>query len=119
MDRRVAKDLLHIEHWLDIASGIVAKGHEAYLNDEVSQEAGDSLMIKIGEACKNLSSKGLPAPEGFSWSDAAKNREVLAHHYSIIDREVTWNTLSTSLPAMQRALAELFAEAHATLATLR
>jgi uncharacterized protein with HEPN domain len=31
-----------------------------------------------------------------SWSDAARNREKLAHHYSITDREVTWETLSES-----------------------
>lgn len=93
----------------------MAKGHDAYAADEIAQEAGDSLMIKIGEAAKTLAAHGLEAPDGVSWSDAAKNREKLAHHYSITDREVTWQTLSVSLPAWEDALAPLFAQASATL----
>ena len=115
METRIAKELLHIQRWLSVAASIVAKGKAAYDADEVAQEAGDSLMIKIGEASKTLAVRGLQAPEGVSWSAAAKNREKLAHHYSIVDREVTWQTLSVSLPAWDTALASLFAEAAATL----
>ena len=68
-------------------------------------------MIKIGEASKTLSARGVVAPSGVNWRDAARNREKLAHHYSITDREVTWQTLSVSLPAWATALAPLFAEA--------
>lgn len=85
MEIRVAKELLHIQHWLQIAASIVAKGEEFYESDEVAQEAGDGLMIKIGEAAKKLAYRGLEAPGGMSWSDAAKNREKLVHHYSITD----------------------------------
>lgn len=115
MEVRVAKELLHIQHWLEVAASIVAKGKDAYDADEVAQEAGDSLMIKIGESAKTLASRGLEAPAGVSWSDAAKNREKLAHHYSITDRTVTWQTLSVSLPGWEATLAPLFAEAAATL----
>lgn len=115
MDARVAKELLHIQRWLEIAASIVARGKDAYGADEVAQEAGDSVMIKIGEAAKTLAARGLIAPAGVSWSDAAKNRKKLAHHYSITDREVTWQTLSTSLPAWATALMPLFAEATKTL----
>lgn len=115
MDARVAKELLHIQRWLEIAASIVARGKDAYGADEVAQEAGDSVMIKIGEAAKTLAARELIAPAGVSWSDAAKNRKKLAHHYSITDREVTWQTLSTSLPAWATALMPLFAEATKTL----
>lgn len=115
METRVAKELLHIQRWLSVARSIAAKGKDAYDVDEVAQEAGDSIMIKLGEAAKTLAARGLKAPEGLSWSDAAKNREKLAHHYSIIDRDVTWQTLSVSLATWERSLAPLFAEAAATL----
>jgi uncharacterized protein with HEPN domain len=72
-------------------------------------------MIKIGEAAKTLATRGLGAPAGVSWTDAAKNREKLAHHYSITDREVTWQSLSVSLPAWATALPPLFLEAAAAL----
>lgn len=111
MEVRIAKELLHIQRWLDIVSSIVDDGKAAYDRDPVAQEAGDSLMIKIGEASKYLAASGTVAPTGVNWSDAAKNREVLAHHYSTVDRNLTWQTLSVSLPEWQRALAPLFVEA--------
>lgn len=45
MEVRVAKELLHIQRWLEVVASIVAKGKEAYDADEVAQEAGDALMI--------------------------------------------------------------------------
>ena len=115
MELRVAKELLHIQRWLVVAASITTKGKSAYDSDEVAQEAGDSLMMKIGEAAKTLAAHSVQAPPGVSWSDAAKNREKIAHHYSVIDREVTWQTLSASLPRWQKALAPLFHEANAAL----
>lgn len=116
MEVRVAKELLHIQHWLELAAAIVGRGKDAYDADEIAQEAGDALMIKIGEAAKTLAARGLDAPTGVNWSDAAKNREKLVHHYAITDREVTWRTLSVSLASWSEALAPFFADADATLA---
>jgi hypothetical protein len=39
MEVRIAKELLHIQHWLEIAASIVAKGKPAYDADEVAQGA--------------------------------------------------------------------------------
>ena len=111
MELRVAKELLHIQRWLDAVGSIVDGGKDAYDRDPVAQEAGDSLMIKIGEASKYLAASGIVPPAGVNWSDAAKNREVLAHHYSTVDRNLTWLTLSVSLREWRIDLAQLFAEA--------
>ncbi len=51
MERRTAKELLHIESWLAHVEEIVRRGRRAYLDDVLLQEAGDSLMMKLGEAC--------------------------------------------------------------------
>jgi uncharacterized protein with HEPN domain len=115
MDLRVAKELLHIQRWRLIAASIVIRGKATYDADPVVQEAGDSLIIKIGEASKYLAIRDTKAPAGVSWSDAAKNREKLAHHYSIIDRNLMWQTLSVSLPGWEKALAPLFKEATRTV----
>ena len=55
MDRRAAKELMHIDGWLHRVAGIVARGKAAYLGDDLLQEAGDSLMMKLGEAANRLS----------------------------------------------------------------
>jgi hypothetical protein len=66
MDRKAAKELLHIEGWLDRSAQIVERGKDAYLADDLLQEAGDSLMMKLGEAANRLSRLEVLAPDGVS-----------------------------------------------------
>lgn len=54
-DRKTAKEFLHIRDWLDKARALVSAGREAYDAVELRQEAGDSLMMKIGEAANRRS----------------------------------------------------------------
>ena len=68
MDRRAAKELLHIRGWLDRVDEIVERGKDAYLADDLLQEAGDSLMMKLGEAANRLSRLGVLAPDGVEWT---------------------------------------------------
>ena len=58
MDRNAAKELMHIDGWLNRVARIVARGKAAYLADDLLQEAGDSLMMKLGEAanCRDWAS---------------------------------------------------------------
>jgi len=49
MDRKAAKELLHIKGWLDRVDEVVQRGKDAYGGDDLRQEAGDSLMMKLGE----------------------------------------------------------------------
>ena len=43
-------------------SEIVERGQQEYLDDALLQEAGDSLMMKFGEAANRLSRMGVLAP---------------------------------------------------------
>lgn len=74
MDAKVAKELLHIREWLIRAQTIVDAGREAYDDDPLLQEAGDSLMVKLGEAANRLSRGGYAPPDGIDWSDAITDR---------------------------------------------
>lgn len=38
MDRRLAKELMHLQDWLDLASEIVASGQAKYLADPLLRE---------------------------------------------------------------------------------
>jgi uncharacterized protein with HEPN domain len=116
MDRKVAKELLHVRDWLDRAHDVVARGHEAYTTDELLQEAGDSLMMKLGEAAGRLARAGVEPPPGVAWTDAIANRNWLIHQYDEIDRALTWVTLSRDLTSWRVALTEMFSEAQASLA---
>ena len=115
MNRKAAKELLHIQAWLERVGGVVGRGRDAYLADELLQEAGDSLMMKLGEAANRLAKLGILAPEGVDWALAVANRNFIIHQYDEINRGITWQTLSVDLPAWQTSLQSLFGEAEAAL----
>ena len=115
MERKAAKELLHIQGWLDRVDEIVERGKYTYLADDLLQEAGDSLMMKLGEAANRLSRLGVLAPEGVDWALAVANRNFLIHQYDEINRELTWLTLERDLPEWKRSLEALFGEADATI----
>lgn len=115
IDRKAAKELLHIKTWLAHLSEIVAEGKGVYLTEFVLQEAGDSLMMKIGEAANRLSRLGVLEPDGVRWALAVANRNFLIHQYDDINRDLTWMTLSRDLPAWEKSLGPLFDAAEAFL----
>lgn len=116
IDRGAAKELLHIQSWLERVEEIVRRGKETYLDDDLLQEAGDSLMMKLGEAANRLSKLDVLAPDGVEWALAVANRNSIIHRYDEINRTITWQTLSVDLPAWAASLRQLFAEADAALA---
>lgn len=111
MDRRAVKELLHIEGWLERGEQIVDRGKDAYLADALLQEAGDSLMMKVGEAANRLSRLEVLEPDGVEGALAVANRNFLIHQYDEIDRQLTWLTLSRDLPAWGESLHLLFSAA--------
>jgi len=115
MERQAAKELLHVKGWLERVDQIIERGHDAYTDDELLQEAGDSLMMKLGEAANRLSRLGVLAPDGVEWALAVANRNFIIHQYDEIDRNLTWLTLSRDLPAWRASLKPLFAEAASTI----
>ena len=115
MDRRIAKELLHIEAWLERVDDIVTRGKDAYLEDKLLQEAGDSLMMKLGEAANRLSRLEARSPAGIDWALATANRNFIIHQYDPINRSVTWLTLSVDLGEWKQALRPLFKAAQASL----
>jgi uncharacterized protein with HEPN domain len=115
MERKAAKELIHIQGWLDRVDEIVERGKDAYLADDLLQEAGDSLMMKLGEAANRLSKLTVLAPDGVDWALAEANRNFLIHQYDEINRELTWLTLSRDLPEWKRSLETLFDAAEAAI----
>ncbi|MCL2490824.1 MAG: DUF86 domain-containing protein [Propionibacteriaceae bacterium] len=111
MEMRQAKELLHLQHWLAMAAELVQRGRDNYNSDPFQQEAGDSLMMKIGEVARRLDRMGYAPPKKITWTDASDNRNYLLHDYDAVSRNVTWQTLSVDLPEWGRAFAKSFVEA--------
>lgn len=115
MDRKAAKEFLHVRDWLARVDDIVDRGKSAYLQDPLLQEAGDSLMMKLGEAANRLARMDVLAPDGVDWAVAVANRNFIIHQYDEVSRELTWLTLARDLPQWRRSLTPLFAAAEAAL----
>ncbi|SEE63519.1 HepT-like ribonuclease domain-containing protein [Ruania alba] len=115
MELHVAKEFVHIDTWLTHAREITSRGRAHYLTDVLTQEAGDSLMMKVGEAANRLARHGVTAPAGVDWPLAVANRNFIIHQYDQIDREQTWLTLSEDLAEWHAAVQPLVAEARRSL----
>lgn len=115
MNVKIAKELLHIEDWLGRADEIVALGEAVYLEDVLLQEAGDSIMMKLGESARRLIALEVPAPDGIDWALAVANRNFIIHQYDEISRALTWQTIAVDLPQWRECLAVLIAEAQSFL----
>lgn len=85
--------------------------------DGLLQEAGESLIMKLGEAANRLSRLGVLAPAGVEWALAVANRNFIIHQYDELNRELTWLTLSRDLLEWKNSLTSLFAEAADSLAS--
>ena len=54
MDRKAAKELLHIEGWLARAGGVAARGKHAYLADEGRTRAHDDEHSRCSDSRARL-----------------------------------------------------------------
>lgn len=112
MQRHTAKEFVHVDAWLTVAESIVSAGEAAYLRDAILQEAGDSVMIKLGEAAKRLAQLDVQAPLGVEWAIAVANRNFIVHQYDEINRHQTWLTLQGDLAEWRTLLQPLIDEAN-------
>jgi len=92
MDLSAAKELIHIQGWLERVEEITRRGKDAYVADPLLQEDGDS-------------------PKGVRWAIAIANRNFLIHQYDDINRDITWETLSRDLFKWRVSLEAQFAQA--------
>lgn len=115
MSRRVAKEYLHLRDWIALVRELVESGESAYMASHLLPEAGDALLMKIGEAANRLSKLGIEPPKGIEWALAIDQRNWLIHQYDQVDREVTWATLTRDIPRWEMALRLAFVEAELRL----
>ncbi len=103
-DERISAALDGLESSLDLAADLVARGREAFDKDPAVALAFEALSSRIGEMSKRLVSLD---PVRFSddiWSLAARNRDFVIHHYNKVDRDVLWNSATTSFPDLHHLI---------------
>jgi hypothetical protein len=70
---------------IDEIAAIVERGRPAFDNDGVLRRAVERCLEIIGEAAKSVSPSVTEAHPEIPWSDLAKVRDRLSHHYHRVD----------------------------------
>jgi uncharacterized protein with HEPN domain len=101
---RVDRWLDDLAATLDTASTLVARGREAFDHDPAIPLAFEALSNRVGDLAKRLVAAD-PARFGDPiWSQAARNRDFVVHHYDRVDADALWVTVDRSFPELRAVL---------------
>lgn len=105
---RPDKDDVRIAHMREAAARAVTfsvdRSREDLDQDDMLVLALTKLVEIIGEAAKHVGAETRSRFPDIPWSDAARTRDRLTHHYFDIDLDVLWQTVTADLPDLLRAL---------------
>lgn len=97
-------DSVYVRHILDAAQRVLeytaGMSQEAFLADPKTQDAIIRQLEILGEATKRISRAFQDRHPHIPWSDMARMRDVLIHHYFRVDLEVVWQAVKKDLPAL-------------------
>lgn len=91
-----------------VAEYIDGVGEADYLANTMLQDALVRNIEVVGEAVKNLSPELTEANPNVAWSQIARMRDKIAHHYFRINLDVVWQTATNDLPSLKPRIAEIY-----------
>jgi len=106
----VKDDRLYLEHIREAIERITAysaAGREEFLHNTMAQDAVIRNFEIIGEAAKRLSDDAKRKHPELPWSDIARFRDFLIHHYTGVNLKRVWDVIETHLPALRAAVDRL------------
>lgn len=93
--------LRHLRDAAERALDLTASTSRTALDDDdVLRLALTKLVEIVGEAAKQVSTETKEKYPDVPWSEAARMRDRLVHHYFDIDLDVLWRTLTDDLPML-------------------
>lgn len=94
-------DLVFVRHILEAISKIQryteGMSWEDFLSDEKTQDAVVRQFEVVGEAAKKVSEAFRSQHPNVPWSQMARMRDVLIHHYFGVDLSLVWETVQRDL----------------------
>ncbi len=83
---------------------IVARGRDAFRDDEAVQPAVERLLEVIEESANAMTAEGRAPVVGTAWDDVRRLRILLAHHYHRVDADQVWSITTVDVPALAGAI---------------
>ena len=91
-----------------VADYINGVSENDYQVNPMLQDALVRNIEVVGEAVKNLSQELKESHPHIAWSQIARMRDKIAHHYFRINLDVVWKTASDDLPTLRREIAVIY-----------
>ena len=104
--------LVPLRHILDAIERIeryAMPGRAAFDLEPMRQDAILRNLEVIGEAVARLSAEIRAGAPEFAWRDPIGMRNWLIHGYDVVDHDIVWNTVQTSLPQLKAVVLRLLA----------
>ena len=83
-----------------IARFVEAQSADSLRVDEARFDAVLFNILVIGEAAKRLADLGVG--DGIDWSEPARMRDLIAHHYFAVDPDLVFEVATVHVPALLR-----------------
>ena len=98
-----------LEHMLEDANDAVEfagdlENAAALSGNKLYRKAIIMSVINIGELAKNLPDDYKSAHNGIPWKKISGMRDIAAHGYHVMDDNIIWDVLITSIPELIRFL---------------
>ena len=100
MSRSDAHRLADMLMAADEIAEIVRRGKHAFDHDSALRRAVERCLEIFGEAAKSISPELRAQHPSVPWSDMAKVRDRLSHHYHRIDPAQVWVIATDDVPAV-------------------
>jgi len=107
--RDVKARLLDILEAINNIERYVEKGREEFENNELIQTWFFRQLEIIGEAVRALPDEILNFSPQIPWAGIIGMRNILAHGYFEIDKDVVWNTVQNDIPTLKYRVEEIIA----------
>ncbi|MCX6703763.1 MAG: DUF86 domain-containing protein [Candidatus Zambryskibacteria bacterium] len=111
MNRTALQDYLSIENFCEIVNNtekdIASHSIEYLINDDLSFSGILYRTETLGEIAKNLSTSFTENFPQIPWSDIARTRDIIVHHYHDVDPQIIRKILEDQIPILSSILPEL------------
>ena len=104
---RVDRWLSDLTATLDAAALLVARGRDEFDRDPALPLAFEALSNRVGDLSKRLTAADPARFDDPLWSQAARNRDFVVHHYDRVDAHALWVTVSRSFPELRQLVDHL------------
>lgn len=98
---RVLRWLADLTATLDDAAQLTSRGRSEFDSDPALPLAFEALCNRVGDLAKKLRAADPARFDDVIWSQAARNRDLIVHHYHRIDRDLLWNTVALDFPRLR------------------